>query len=306
MFPPPVPQHNLAVEPQRPRSRSRVRWLLVLLAVSLLTGSLAVGFLPRETARWYLAAAWEQQLNGNLEGALQRMDQAIAWDPTGAELYRQRSDWRLGAKDYSGGVEDAERAVELAPNDPANYVQRSDAYQRTGRRREAVEDWNKIVQLAGGEDEIMVKTFTGRAQMNVFNGRAYARALANVELEAGLEDVERAIRKYQPFKDAGLLDTRGYLHYLRGDSAAAWEDLDLAVQLIGTMLSGWKADQADKRRQEVDLRQLESRRKQLEKTAAVLLYHRSLVYDQLQLASQAEADRRRVRQLGHEPTENLF
>jgi tetratricopeptide (TPR) repeat protein len=275
-----------------------------LLAAVLILAAIVIELMPHEIARWRAAAAWERQLSGDLEGALRAMAQAIAWAPADAKLYCRRSSWRVEAGDYSGAVEDAERAVELAPRDPAGYCQRSEAYQYAGRRREAVEDWNKLVQLANGKDEIAVQVLTHRYPVDVFNGRAYARALANIELEAGLKDVERSIKRSGAHW--ALLDTRGYLHYLRGDLAAAREDLDLAVQLVEASLSSWKAKQAKRRRQEVDVRRLKEEREWLEKTTAVLRYHRSLVYDQLQLDSRAEADRRRVRQLGHEPTDALF
>jgi hypothetical protein len=95
-----------------------------------------------------------------------------------------------------------------------------------------------------------------------------------------------------------MLDTRGYIHFRRGDLTAAEADLNLAVDRTE---QDYQGEERTRHRREFN-QPLDRLRKSL----AVIRYHRALVFDALGQSKKAEADRRRVRELGFAPAPSLF
>ena len=195
-----------------------------ILAVMFLiaAGPAAYHLLPREIERWHMATAIERQLEGDLEGAVRSLSRVIANSPHNDELLRQRARWRLEIRELDGALQDATRAVELAPRNSQGLLLRSQIYQHLGRHEEALDDWNTLAERAQGQNAI--------ARAQVLNGRAYARAVAGVQLNDALAEIEVALKPFP--NNAPMLDTRGFIHFLRGDLDAALADLDRAVTLI--------------------------------------------------------------------------
>jgi len=99
-----------------------------------------------------------------------------------------------------------------------------------------------------------------------------------------------------------MLDTRGFINYRLGNSKAAREDLEQAVQIWEQIVTY----QETQRLPSVRSYQSESETASYRQALAVMLYHRSLVYDQLGMSDEAKVDRERVRGLGYEPNDQLF
>ena len=175
-------QRTSAIEPQK-KSRRILFWLVLVALIS----PLMIRWFPKEIARWYFAAALEERLDGDLDGAIQRLDQAAMWDATLTEVYLIRSQYNVDSRDFDSALADITRVV--------------DAYRAT--------------------DNVRLH--------QALNSRAYFRALAQRELDAGLTDIQEAIELYlrQSNKEplAAYLDTRGYLYFLLGNIEMAEEDL---------------------------------------------------------------------------------
>jgi hypothetical protein len=137
----------------------------------------------------------------------------------------------------------------------------------------------------------------------VLNGLAYARALGNSELDRALDEVNQALQfgGRNVESRAAMLDTRGYIQFLRGEHQAARLDLDRAVEAIELLL----AARANLKSYS-DPRQHEQESKLLEQHAAVMRYHRALVLQELGETDLADQDLRQVRQWGYEPGDGLF
>jgi tetratricopeptide (TPR) repeat protein len=251
--------------------------------------------LPREIDRWHMALAIERRLEGDLEGAVRSLSRVLENSPTNDELLRQRAEWRLELRDLEAALADVTRALELNPRAGSGYFLRSQIYQRLDRHDEALADW---ATLAEGNSAF------GLTPATILNGRAYARAVAGVELDEALSDVQQAIQLSGD--DPALLDTRGFIHLLRGDTERALDDMNRAVEraernhqlMIEALNVG--------RPPVLDLREFKLTVAKHANNVAVLRYHRALVYDGLGEVDKAEADRRRVRELGFEPNEDLF
>jgi tetratricopeptide (TPR) repeat protein len=299
------PAGDAASPPPTRRTNAAIRRLVILGMIAIVAVPLAISEFPREVAKWYAAAAMEKYLDGDLPAALQVMDQAIARDAANANHFRLRGQWRREAMDYEGSLADCSRAVELAPQDLQNYLERTQALQHLGRHREAVDDWNHVIEMSESRATRLTKLLGAEAAIaQLYNGRAYARALGNVELDEGLKDVQRAIDVVG--RHPAYLDTRGYLYCQRGDLQQARADFDAALdgyEAIDGQLS--KGMQSIKN-QVVDLRKLDKDLREQKLTLAVIHYHRALLMQKLGQQKAAEDDFKRVKELGYEPNEHLF
>ena len=285
---------NPLTSPNRPPSG---RWgvlLLVSAVIALVMGPVIYLGLPGEISRWYVAAAMELQLDGETDQALHRLEIAESWSPDNPVLYTYRGDWRLQEGDYRGSIEEYNRALQVNKSYTNALVQRSQALQHLGRHDEAIADWKTLLEKHS-------YGFASRRAM-FLNGLAYAQAVGEKELDAALENVEEALSLVG--QDGAILDTRGFIHYQRGDLKSARTDLDLAVETIEDSFKPYQ--QVHQTHQYVDRRTADADLRKLAQSVAVIRYHRALVYDALNKPDQAEKDRRRVRELGFEPGEGLF
>jgi len=276
---------------QPPRRSNRRAVLIIVVILGLMSAPMIFKWLPGEAARWRIAVAEEQRLDGDLPGAIRTLDAAIGEYPESAEIYLRRAAYHSEAKEYESAIQDLDQA--LVAGAAANVVlsERSQALHHLGKHAEAIEDCKELLRLSR-EERI-------GSPWEALNALAYARALGQVELKEGLENAEEAIRLAGP--NLGILDTRGYLHYLLGEYESAADDLEQAVEQVEAYYARTPDAEylPDRRLHESDQR----RRNQM---IAVLRYHRSLNYDKHGKHEKAKADRERVRELGFEPNASLF
>jgi tetratricopeptide (TPR) repeat protein len=272
--------------------------LVIAGTIALVLGPLLYAWIPAEISRWYEASAIEKHLDGDSEGAIKDLGQALRWNPENSSVYHRRAGWKLDDGDYLGALEDCHRALELAPDDSQVYMQRSLALQHLGRHQEAIADWNKLVEIHEND--------SAGARATTLNGLAYALAVGNragavgkTELDEALENIQRALELVD--ENAAMLDTRGFIHYLRGDMDAAKRDMDAAVAQMEALLS--KAEESTRF---ADRRDFELQLEEVRQSVAVIRYHRALVNEKVGDAELAEQDRQRVRELGYEATDSLF
>ena len=266
-----------------------VRGLLVLACLGLLVGTALKGIGPDYIANWYLKRAEDRYLSDDLPGAIADLDRAIGWMPTAPELLEQRAYYRQKANDLSGSLEDYNRLIEMNSADPDAYSGRSTVYQRMERHREAIDDVTRALELRPRSDH------------KLLNHRAYTRAIAGLELEEALSDIQQAIDQIH-YEEAAYLDTRGYIYHLLGRHDEALKDLDRAVQLA-TLQRKRMLQLAAARRQNRWRAKLERSFNEIE---AVMIYHRGLVHEKLGNSEQAEADQQRGLELGYNPAEGVY
>ena len=294
--------HGTASDP-RP---SRGRWWVVAVAVALVAVPLLWAEVPAEIARWYLAAAAEAELDEAYGLALEKMDHAIGWNDRDPLLYAYRSALRMTMKDLDGAVEDCNTALDIAPTRSANFAlyQRALAYQRLGTHDLALKDIDQLVEMArqGTQPQVLsgdqVFALDYPASLNL---RAYARALAQQDVELGLKDIDEAFRRSGDDDNAAYLDTRGYLRYLAGDLSGALEDAERAVQMRDQVMVALEGQEPVG-----DQRVWSRQRRQLTEELAVLLQHRGLIHEALQHPEQAAEDLRRAEQYGYSPADGIW
>jgi len=273
---------------------------------------------PREIGRWKLAAALDLRAEGKTEQAYAQLTEAMRWFPDNPMLLLQRADWRLEDGQKDEAIADADRMLDLSDDSPSWLAAHSHFMQSAGKHERAVEDWKKIDRESQR---------TGKPhRATSLNGLAYAQALAEVDIDKALENVNDAL-EFSPGNPA-ILDTRGFLLYLKGGSsslAKALQDMNEAVEKMDQRVSGAQRDAKDSPRAADKFNLLQSHPKTWReasldgntdpiterelrlRSAAVLHYHRALIFEALGRTAGAEADREAARNLiGKEPDETLF
>lgn len=212
--------------------------------------------------------------------------------PDRPSIYEQRIQFYFKAGQYEQALADAQELVKLSPKSPDALGLESQAFHHLGRHEEAINVCKEIKRLAQEE-------WIGSIP-HALNSLAYAQAIGNTELDEALKDIDEALRLAGD--NPAMLDTRGYLKYRLGDSKSAKEDVEKAVEQWERLV----AYQDTQYLTGVKSFQVEWERESYQQALAVMLYHRSLVYDRLKMIDKAKVDRERVYNLGYEPNDQLF
>lgn len=280
-----------AAEPRAPgRPRSRFRQLLFYAA--LLVGlTWLVREIPRELGRWRAAVALNHRLDGEIERAIAEMTRALRWEPDNVSYHIFLAKWRIKQGRYQEALEDCERAASQGMPLDAELVR-----------------WTVLLHLQRFEDAIELgkqlekRNPQPRLQPELLNLLAYARALGNRDLDSALLEINRAIKLDE--RNAAMLDTRGFVHYRRGELQAAARDMEDAVRMMRDTYTFLKKTRAHRR--VFDIRLYDQQLEEARKSLAVLYYHRALVLEAQGYARRAESDRKEVRRLGFDPSPALF
>lgn len=312
--PPQLDEHGFPIPPtfddgrasrRRRASPRTILWLMLLVFMGLLVGGIARSGGWQDVKDWFaemlLQRAQQKWLaSGDTPGALADVDRAAAWSPDDPNIYELRALIRLEMKDLVGALEDYDRLIKFNGRYANAYRGRSQVYQRLNRHREAIDDLTQVIKLSSERD--------ARSR----NDRAYARAIAGIELEDAFKDIEEALEYSAELRgtpdtgenaNAAFLDTRGYLHLLLGRPEAALADLDQAIKVAEV-----------ERQRAIDQSKLgryppayEARKLQeLAHYSAVMYHHRGQVHEALGHAAEAEADLRKGDQLGYNPEEGVY
>lgn len=185
------------------------------------------------------------------DAAFADFDKAIAMDPTNVEYLIQRGLARLENRQLLLGAGDLDSAIRLAPQNPQARLARARLRVGTRDPKGALEDLTAAdaalapasdarLQLASLYAEVdagdrALPSFdawlkyhnedVGRA--NAFNGRCWARALMNTELDRALSDCDTALRLHP--NDPTYLDSRALVRLRRGETDKAIADYDRVI-----------------------------------------------------------------------------
>jgi len=296
--------------------------IVILISSLLVVVPVIIEEIPREQARWYQAAAQQSLDAENFDLALQQVGRAIALDPHQYAFHLLQSsifEKRFKAKKSKSPDQDLTKALDCiarARKEATRDLQQlavefhaADFAHSVAHWKEAADQYKKIL-------DIMTLSNYGRAQM--LNGYAYNAALANVDLDTALSDVNEALdlitgdRRLD--KDtladgkSSILDTRAYVRYRRGEYTLALEDIEQSLQLFGSV-KGKKLLSADNDLvRAVDVKQMKY---EIIHTWAVMLYHRMLINDVLgieqpQRRQIVASDEEAIKDLGFTPGPHLY
>ena len=304
-FDPPSPEDDLG-RPLRPRSsrgrggagtgkRLFLAAVAGLVIVPLLILPAVLPMVREAVVEWSLERAIAHEGGGNPGWAVEDVSRAIDWlgdsqaDPTRlSRLLCWRAMLRIEDQDARQGLTDADLAATTAPTAVQPQRVRALALSVLGDFDQALQAAQTAVGLAGDGDP------------EALNHRAYIRALAKRELEAALDDINRALMGSGETSPE-FLDTRGYVLHLLGRQQEALDDLNAAVS----------AAQDDRRRLmllagHVHDDEFAYRLRATDHGLAVMLHHRALACQALGLAAQAQQDFANAKLKGFDPTRGVW
>lgn len=151
--------------------------------------------------------------------ATQDLDYALALAPADAPAHLTRARMRLGANDPAGALVDLKAAdAALAPSSDAR-LQLGELYDAAEEAEPALASYDQWLK-AHPED---------RDRASAFNGRCWARAKLDRELDKALSDCNDAVR-LRP-STAAYLDSRALVRLRRGELDKALADYDAALAI---------------------------------------------------------------------------
>lgn len=298
---------------RRPSRTFQLIWRsgLVLAFIAVLLGMLFSSTVADEAKQWLagrlLKRAVEKERLSDAAGALADVNRAASLAPDHPQVLELRAHLKLTLNDVEGSLDDYNALVKLDRRYAPAYLGRSTALQRLNRHQEAIDDLTQAIKLSPSRDAMPR------------NNRAYARALAGVDLHEALGDVQQAISmveenlaresltptKYSMMmvafaksQKAAYLDTRGYIYFLQERYADALADLELAIQLTDEFRHFW-------------LRQVPAEHhsfyeRQFDHELSVMYHHRGQVYEKLGKPEESRADLDLATKLGYNPAEGVF
>jgi len=277
----------------------RWRWVLLVLLLPLLFYDKLLAIGGHWIAERMLRQAEVNYVADDLPSALADLDRAIYWEPEPLErcqayLFRGQVHEKMRSlekseADFGAVIEllsDPGRVREEALDLGTVYDQRAWIRQRLGRHREALDDATTALKFVDS---------TQRPQ--ALNQRAYIRALAGMELEQGLEDIEQALAAAH-HDDPEFIDTRGYLRLRLGKFQDALSDFDNAIL-------GWEQSRPRLGGDgtELDRWVYVQRLRDYTRNLAVMRHHRGEAYEKLGKSKEAKQDFEWAEQHGYNPAD---
>ena len=274
-------------------------WLFLLIMV----GPCTVMQVPLEIGRWKLAAAIQAREAGDKERAYAELNAAMNWVADRPSLLAQQAEWHLADGQVEEGLAVADKLLESAPDSSEALRAHSRLLQMAGRFEDAIADLKKV-------DQNSQRTgVPSRAE--ALNELAYAQALAEVELDDALKNVDESLElltkeEKRTGLELAIRDTRGYILFLKGRYAEALVDMNFAVAPLNPSAVAKKQLDFHRLPPKVQRPLLHKFRQEFQ-SIAVMYYHRGLVFQALGRQPEAAADLQRARSLiGREPDESLF
>lgn len=111
--------------------------------------------------------------------------------------------------DYDRALAECDRLIEIEPKD--GHAVKATILSQLGRLEDSIAEYTRVIEI-DPQDAMS------------YNNRAYHRALARVELDEALADVEKALEIAGDV--SAYVDTRGYLYYLFGRHKEALADFN--------------------------------------------------------------------------------
>ncbi len=274
----------------------------------------------RQVGCWVWVGLAEQRLRSHrAELALQALEQAEWFQPETPQVFYLRGQAYLQQNRLEAALVEFDDFVRTAP--PGNcqpFMCRMELLQQLAFRRpeRAQQFHQEAIADAGRAIEIVRHSHHRGLLASLLNGRAYARALAGVQLKEGLQDIDEALQHLDSLrrpKQAGLprrifaaavdhfrrgnfLDTRGLLRLKLGQAEAARDDFEMSLGLLGWAEGPLTQSHADAAYWRLSIR----------RARAVILHHRGEAFQTLGQPERAVEDQQQAMEMGYDPPNGVF
>ncbi|MGI4730897.1 MAG: tetratricopeptide repeat protein, partial [Janthinobacterium lividum] len=177
----------------------------------------AVTMAPDEGRYVYLRAQ-AHLANGQLLLAAADLDKAAILTPNDADVHLARARLRLTSRDPQGAAEDVRAADHSLPTGSDRRLQIAGLYDSLDQPEAAITNYDAWLKIHGEDAD----------RATAFNGRCWARALLNRDLDRALSDCDTALKLRPGY--APYLDSRALVQLRLGKVDVALADYDAAVK----------------------------------------------------------------------------
>lgn len=175
------------------------------------------GATPQRRAEALLMRGSIRSTEGEYPRALADFGRALRIDANNAQAYLERGIVHQARGAFDFAVRDFDQALLLQPG-----------FQSALERRAQVQE-QRVTAFRAQIDALDVQIRAAPKDASLLNERCWLRAINNDDLNAALADCDASL-SVAP-NDAGVLDSRGLVHFKRGEYAAALADYEAAVRL---------------------------------------------------------------------------
>lgn len=283
----------------KPKKQTLITSLVVVATIGLALAPVIADQFRPEVARWYLAEATNRIVAERDNG--HQLEQARRWAGNMSEM---RDYWIFRAEQaLADSPEDVAKVVAQAvAQNKLNFFLADSYSQRLADHRffkEAV-----AVLEAGAIPEL-------EDSPQHLNNLAYFRALAGIDLDQALVDINRGLESDPD--SPGMRDTRGWVLFQMGNPLLALEDADFAVSAITPPADAgwldrslaWLESQVLTHREPQESNKTLTRREAGEQLwiRGTLMFHRAKILEALGRTEEAERDFQWLRER-HLPTDD--
>ena len=177
----------------------------------------AVAMAPNEGRYVYLRGQ-ARLANGQLLLAAADIDKAATLMPDNADVRLTRARLRLMSRDPEGAAEDVKAADHSLPIGSDRRLQVAGLYENLDEMEPAITNYDAWLKMHGEDAD----------RASAYNGRCWARALLNRELDRALSDCNTALKLRPGY--ASYLDSRALVELRLGKLDVALTDYDAAVK----------------------------------------------------------------------------
>lgn len=273
------------------KSARFIRWVLfvgvLLTTLVVVARKPALKWLGEFVSNIYFKTALQERLKFQLQSAKEHLDSSLEWQDSNAKSLKLRAEVCALLNDHEQSERDARRLIELNPVDAEAHLQLGNSLISSRRPKEAIAAYEDAAKFGVMEQDTLL------------NNLSYARALARIDLDKALKDIDRALAIIAPDRNPSYLDTRGFILHLQGNHAEALPVLDEAVKLqeAGYRESSFK----NFPRGFPGEAQRNLLNEHMEESLGVIIYHRSLVHKALGNAQLAADDLSKAKSYGYSP-----
>ncbi|WP_254606622.1 aspartyl protease family protein [Sphingomonas bacterium] len=177
----------------------------------------AVTMAPNEGRYVYLRAQ-ARLANGQPALAAADLDRAATLMPDDPDVRLSRARLRFTNHDPDGAMDDVKAADRILPSGSDRRLLIAGLYDGLDRPEPAIANYDAWLKMHGEDAD----------RASAYNGRCWARALLNRDLDRALSDCNTALKLHPG--DASYLDSRALVQLRRGRLDAALADYDAAVK----------------------------------------------------------------------------
>ncbi|TPG18678.1 hypothetical protein EAH87_11405 [Sphingomonas koreensis] len=216
------------------------------------TASAAVSGSEPTTAQAYSGRGTAFAARHEYQRAIADLGHAIALDPSNPHYHYQRATIAMATKDDAAAARDLDAAIKLAPQDVEALMARAWLRSRAEDHKAAREDADAAARVAAKPNDVQfdlgqlydvldapdqaiehyglwIDAHPHDSRLpEALNNRCWLRTLAGRDLEAALDDCDRALR-LRPHA-AMMLDSRGLTRLRMGDPKKAIDDYTAALK----------------------------------------------------------------------------